>query len=1333
MISTRQLAVLRKTIGLAALMLLLILLSSTGFAQQLTGTLSATVSDSAGAVVPNAKVIMKNDASGDTRTTVSNGSGYFTITAVQPGTYTVTIEAPGFKTWNQTGIVFSQGDSKTLPSIKLEVGKVTETVEIKAGADVVIPDNSEVSQTINQSLIEDIPIVGRDAGELLKVMPGMALTNGLTQGSGFNDKVVGTNNGPVGSVSSNGTQPYGAMAFMLDGANLVDPGNAGTQIANINQDMVSEVKVLMSSYSAEYAKGPVIFQAFSKSGGNAFHGEAYLYARNSALNSVDAYSASQGLVNPPEHFYYIGGNIGGPILLPFTDFNKGRKKLFFWAGYEYMNQHPAATPINYNVPTAEQKTGDFSNTTIDGHDPNTPEVVNGQNTTLIKQLQGIWQYAYMNPYGLPTGTNMMTSASFDPNVAPILGFMPKANITPSASNGWNNYQYISTVPQNRWEATGKVDYAISDNTKLTVSYTRQIENDQHPIGVWWTPPWTLPYPSGVNAATTSQEFMGNITHVFSPTTTNEFVFTYARYINPSTLANPAAVNRKKLGFNVNGLFGHTTDQIPNFEGPWGGVFPNIEEFSFDGSFQSGAFGATKKDPALYDNFTKVVGNHTLKAGFYWDTSENVQSAGGLGPGDNGTYNLGWGPNSSGNVVADFLLGRTGSYQQVSSFPTNDLKFHQWSIYAQDSFKANRQLTLNYGLRFDHVGQWYGTPQGFQVWNPSSYANNTITYGCAPAATGCTSNTPITVTPSANNVGLLWHALNSSVPLSGFKSPLFYYEPRVGLAYDVFGTGKTVLRSGFAVFHYQVSTEVANAATGPEGSFTYTTQGTTTGYAQIDGGGAGFTPPSAVAQNGATISALQAGDNKTPLTMNWNVTLSQSLPWRSVLEISYVGNKSQNEWINGSNGKLGDLNNINPGGLFLPDPFKVVCVGNNTCQPALTVQSTLPCTGAQQADPNLWATDCNRLIQTSTVASGPIPAGVYYGIPFNANDYRPLNTYQDIYLLSHGSYANYNSLQVSWQKQSGPVTFLTNYTFGKVLGIVDGQTDNGPGNGSVVDPFSIRNNYMPLAYDHTHILNFSYVWNMPKFYHGNPVLGSAVNGWQLSGYTTYQSGAALEPNIVNNLNINTAGVPLTYPTAGAPDLPDNAIRLPNGLHANNVNAGVWFGSTSYNLLMPTLTCNPAKNLKSGQSFNDQCFSVPAYGQQGPLEWPYMRGPAYFDSDLALFKNFQITERQKLQFRISAVNFLNHPLRQFGLAGTSDQVLNFTNSYDFPISTAANGSAGNECAFLLSKGQLDVPAGNAQFCQAKVTGISPTNTNLNTNGIPKFKTGSRTLTFAVKYYF
>jgi hypothetical protein len=784
------------------------------------------------------------------------------------------------------------------------------------------------------------------------------------------------------------------------------------------------------------------------------------------------------------------------------------------------------------------------------------------------------------------------------------------------------------------------------------------------------------------------------------------VFTLARYINPSKLANPAAVDRNKLGFNVTGLFGVTTKQIPNFQGPWGGAFPNIEEFSFEGNFNGGGtFGALKRDPAIYDNFTKVVGSHTLKAGFYWDTSENIQSSGGLGVSNNGNYNMGWGPNSSGNVVADFYLGRANNYQQVSSFPTNDLKFHQWSLYAQDSYKASRQLTLNYGLRFDHVGQWYGTPQGFQVFDAGNYVNNV--YGGTPG-----NGTLVTAAPP--NTGLLWHATDSSIPLSGMKSPLFYYEPRVGLAYDIFGTGKSVLRAGFAVFHYQISTQVASAATGPEGSFTFQTPGITDGYAQIDSGATGFNPPSSVAQNGATVYGLTIGDNKTPLTMDWNVTISQALPWRSVFEVSYVGNKSQNEWVDGSNGKVGDLNNVPYGGFFLPDPSAATSSSNY-----LMLLSPNP-PGCTSSTPfNNQPLDC----------AGPY--GPNYQLSFNANDWRPLNVYQDVYQLYHGSYANYNSLQASWQKQSGPITFLINYTFSKVLGIRDGQTSNGAGNGTVMDPFNLRNNYGPLAYDHTHIVNGTFSWNLPKFVHGHRALEGAINGWQLSGYTTYQSGAELQSNIVN-LNAQYAGG-LTMPTNALPDLPDNSIRLPNGLKAVNVSPQTWFGISPDNSgfnIMPTLLCNPAKGLKSGQHFNPNCFGMPAYGQQGPYLWPYMRGPAYFDSDLAIFKNFQITERQKLQLRMSAVNWLNHPLPQFNLAGNTDEKISFQENYQVFIPDTGTGSAGNECAYALANvgGTTSATGG----CMVPAVRISPTNTSIAT-GKPAFKTGSRSLLFSVKYFF
>ena len=171
--------------------------------------------------------------------------------------------------------------------------------------------------------------------------------------------MTGTNNGPAGSFSANGTQPYGSTDVYLDGANLIDPGNAGTQVANINQDMTDSVKYLSASYGAEYAKGPAVLQAFSKSGGQKFHGEGYIYARNTAVGYAnDWYNKNQQLRRTnrtaltPQSFYYVGGNIGGPIFFP--HFNHNRDKLFFWAGYEYMDQHPYNSPVSQmNVPTTD--------------------------------------------------------------------------------------------------------------------------------------------------------------------------------------------------------------------------------------------------------------------------------------------------------------------------------------------------------------------------------------------------------------------------------------------------------------------------------------------------------------------------------------------------------------------------------------------------------------------------------------------------------------------------------------------------------------------------------------------------------------------------------------------------------------------------------------------------------------------------------------------------------------------------------------------------------------------------------------------------------------------
>jgi hypothetical protein len=1235
---------LRLFIFPVVLMALLAFMAPRGLAQQLTGTLSGTVYDRSGAVVPGAQIVLKNQASGDVRTATADNGGRFVITAIQPANYSVNIMAKGFTTWQENDIVMNQGDARDIPNIKLQVGDVSSQVEVIAGGAAVVPtDTAEISTSLNEKMITDFPLQGRDAGELMKIMPGMALNSSGSQGGGFNDRVVGSNNGPVGAYSSNGTQPNGTMAYMLDGANLVDPGNFGTQIANINQDMVGSVKMLMSNYGAEYAKGPSIFQAFSKSGGQQFHGEAYIYTHNAALNSVDAYSKSQHLTNLAQSYYYMGGNVGGPVLLPWVKFNRNRNKLFFWAGYEYMKQKPAASPLNFNVPNAAQLSGDFSNTGI-------PQ-------SAINAWPNFYGALATNTLAQGATQNSLPTSDIDPNISGILKLYPGSNETPSGANGNNNFLYTNQSPQNRWEATGKLDYAISDNTKLTGSYTYQKEADLAPISIWWAAPWTLPYPTPAASKTVTYVILTNLTHVFNPTTTNEFVFTWSHFVNPYTLANPSAVSRKTNGFNVAGLFGHTTDQIPNFEGPWGGSLANLSNYPFT----PGSFGGIKQVPAVYDNFTKVFGAHAVKVGFYWDSSQNSQNSNSP---DNGTYNFGGNQFSTNNYVADLMLGRVSNYQQQNVDVPANTKFHQWSLYAQDSWRVMRKLTLNYGLRFDHVGQWYGYPLGMQVWDPASYVN--------------TPNAP-------NNTGLLWHGINSSVPLSGFVSPLFYYAPRVGVAYDIFGTGKTVVRGGYAVYRYQATSETSSAGNGPAGSFQYQTPQPFEGYAKV----ATFVPPSSVAQNGSNVAAMQQGDNRSPYTSDWNLTISQALPWRSVFEASYVGNHSADEYMDGSNSNLFNLNNTAPGAYFKPDPMTGQLVSPATpCQTTTSGDQPLSCIG----QPN------------------PI---------FNTQDYRPLHNYQNVFLLTHAPYSNYNSLQVTFTKQSGPVTFLTNYTFSKVLGIRDGGSNNGPGNGTGVDPFVLRNNYGPLAYDHTHILNFTYNWSLPSPIHssnlGMKLAGGAVNGWKLSGYTTFQSGTPLQPVLGGGMNAGYANS-LTVPTIMHPNLPNNGITLPNGLIANTINPRTWFGSNSYNVLIPALTCDPSKGLQKGQYFNPKCFTTPAYGTNGPNILPYMRTPNYWDSDLALYKDFHFTSSRYIEFRASATNWLNHPLAQFGLAGNSDQSLNFQQSS--PATCPG-------CSYTDPVTQKVTPI--------TVISESPTNTNTNTTGKPAFKTGSRFVTLAAKFYF
>ncbi|MDR3718234.1 MAG: TonB-dependent receptor [Bryobacteraceae bacterium] len=1177
----------RAILAASTLAAVLTLVPPRAVAQNASCSLSATVYDSSNAVIPNAKAVLRGETTNMTRETVSNERGFFTLSAIQPGSYTVTITAPKFAAWEQHGIVFNQGESRTLPNVVLHIATVASEVHVVAAADATAPiDSGEARQTLSGELLSHVAVQGRDAAELIKIMPGMGMNRGLSQ-TGWSSRVTQSNSGPIGQYSASGTQPNGALTMTMDGANLLDPGNQGTQVANINQDQTAEVTLLYSAYGAEYAKGPVTFQAISKSGTPHFHGSLYVYGYCAALDSTESLTKAMGGPKGQYRSAYPGGDIGGPVLIPGTKFNRQRDKLFFYIGPEGMLQQPAPIYHSYFLPTTGMLNGNFSPAYL-------RSLGAGLAATKASDVEQPTEHGAAAAY--PGG--MIPASLLDPtSLAYAKTFPQLTREQPDA--GGNNYFFQSATPVNRFEFKARLDYNVSDNNKLFVSWNRQDEFDQNPIGVWWYPWNALPYPSPMPVHQVSNVYSASFVHLFSPTLTNEMVLTLVKFSNPIRLTDPAAVNSANLG--LTGYKPLAADpymaQMPNIIS-WSGLIPGYYAPSFGTSFQNGDFGKISLTPSIADNLTKVVGTHTMKFGLYWDFARNNQP-GGLGNWAQGMVEFdNTGGTTSGNVMADFLTGRTQSFQQVPALSVYNLLYNQYALYAQDQWKASHRLTLTLGIRLDHLGQWYPTGgPGLAVWDPYSYNN----------------------TPSAGPwTGLSFHGTDSKLPISGFPSKLFFPDPRIGFAFDPFGKGRTVLRGGFGVYRYQLSYNSA-VSSGEYDEAAGIPNYNISNPPNLGWNFAQYGPPSNVPGIGTNIGAMQMGDARTPYTESYNLTISQRAPWHSTIELGYSGNISRDLLLSG-NGfgtpYLGNLNKTPLGAYFLPDPL----------------------TGAIN-DP----------------AQGGLPL----------QDYRSYHNYQTIALVSHGSYQNYNAMVATWNKQTGRATFMVNYTFGKVLGIRDGETDNGAGNGPAMDPWNLRNNYGPLAYDHTQIFNAAYSVRLPSPLHGDMFIQHALNGWTISGATQVQSGAPIQPNTGGNMWLTTAG---------------------------GLNSQMWLGTDSANI-MPALTCDPRSNLKSGQYFNPACFALGPQGTNGPTVWPYIHGPAYFHSDLSIYKNFQIRERHSIEVRLDSFNFLNHPLKTFNANGANTDLSLVFNT---PVAGA-------------------------------------TNSNLLTTGAPLYTTGLRLVMVAVKYKF
>src|SRR6266571_8503006 len=341
---------------LALLVCLAFLASVPSVLAQGTGsaTLRGTVKDPRGAVVPSATVTLINERTKDERKTTTNDEGVYVFSALTPGNYTLKVEAPGFKTAEQSGVAVETSSTRGF-DIGMQIGQPTETVTVTANVDQLQTETGAKENTITAKQIDNLSIISRSALELLRILPGVVAPDetsleSVSFGGGANANSQYHVNGLRGEQNN----------VTVDGSRMIDIGSNNGTVITANPDMVQEVKVQTSNYAAEHGSSAVQISATTKGGSNQFHGSVYDYFRDSRFQANDRSNSINGVKRPLSKYNYPGGNIGGPVLLPFTKFNRNRDKLFFFVGYErYYQQVDEGSSLNI-VPSLKERQGDFT-------------------------------------------------------------------------------------------------------------------------------------------------------------------------------------------------------------------------------------------------------------------------------------------------------------------------------------------------------------------------------------------------------------------------------------------------------------------------------------------------------------------------------------------------------------------------------------------------------------------------------------------------------------------------------------------------------------------------------------------------------------------------------------------------------------------------------------------------------------------------------------------------------------------------------------------------------------------------------------------------------------
>ncbi len=1216
--------------SLLGLGLSLLLCVSWIWAQSNRATITGTVTDPSGAVIAGAIITATNTATGLSTKTASSSSGNFTIPALQVGVYEVTAEQTGFKKFIAPQVLLQVGQTVTV-EIRMQVGAVTQTVEVTGAATPLQRDTSERGTVVSSRDVEELPIVAqseqRNPGFYMTLAPGVTGKGTATPTPSGSGRQLNT--------TVNGS-PSGSTEFHLDGA-VIGQGYmmAGDfRLLPFPPDAVGEFNVMTLNPPAEFGQTGLGITSFSlKSGTNKLHGSAYEYLRNNALDSRGFFAPTTP-INKQNEF---GATVGGPIR---------KDKTFFFGWYNGFRLRREASNAKDTVPTQAMRGGDLSNILgpqisncgansnqpcVDAlgrpvysgeiYDPGTTRTVAAgavDSVTGLTNTSGssaiIRDGVGFNPTtGAPIAgaANVIPSGQIDPVAAKIFSYFPNPAPCPTCNFGYQlNWlsQYLNQTTINNWGA--KIDHAISDRQRIMGEFI-WLKN-YSPTGSKW--------PGAISEGAFSwiQEDIARFSHDFflRPNLVNHWVIGFNRQrtdtFPQSGLGWPA-----KLGYAG----------VPQ-SGP-GSTFVEMDIGGLGNTYARGSqgYGATNNF-TIDESLTWTKGRHTIKSGFsYIKMQENGLSttyqssylkfnAGATSlPGSWYNNNCAPGGNCPGMGAASFLFGQVDNgITGIVAAAVAD-RMGRYAGYIQDDFKATPRLTFNLGLRYD-------------LMLPTVNAHNQMSW-----------MDPVVVNPDIGIRGAQVYA--TSGRRAGATTYTKAFGPRIGLAYAL--NDKTVLRAGYGILYtaggaerslanswaqlgYSASNSVVeDNSTGSPGLLAGTVPGHTDYHMTLANGWPGqfFTPPPFISPSftlgqGPPSFGAFPGDGKLPSIQNWTFDIQREIPGGILLDLAYVGTKGTHLPSRLMN------SNVMPTKYLSFQDLLFKSIADPSVQ-ALSIVQSMPVDSATgnhspfSGFEHLWGGSA-----TLGQALRPFPQ-------FTTDTVEGLSQLRDFGEVVGNS--DYHALQFQARKHfSQGLSFLVSYTWSKTL--TDAESLFNEFSGFTQDFYNTKAEKALSINDYPNNLVLAYEYQLPfgpgkKFANTGGPAGKVIGGWSIAGVQQYQSGA---PSI-----IVYGGAAAGYPYVG-----------PNGFIAR---ANTVPGVPKKSAAILNGTWDPNGQGAAGAIYNFSAWSNPAPWTLGDA--PRTDGGArrfgYLNEDISLIKRTNITERTNIEFRADFLNIFNRTVFGFDQGG------------------------------------------------------------------------------------